>query len=68
MNKEKIRANNVKRRFLLTFFSPEDKYEEREINGFWLIKSYDRKRDRWQVGIYTQESYFNYKGKTKKLI
>lgn len=61
---------NTRKEFLLTFFK-EDKYQEKEVNGFWLVKSKDSSS--WQVGIYTQESFKKYQefkrgnfAKTKK--
>jgi hypothetical protein len=53
--------------FLLTFFNQEtDHYEEKEINGFWIIKQKNNDNDTWQVAIYTKESFNNYKNYGKK--
>ena len=53
--------------FLLTFFSDEPKYQEKEINGFILVKCFNGNNKRWQVAIYTQDSFRNYKEQGKLL-
>lgn len=62
MSKESIQR---KQKFLLTFFN-EDKYQEKEVNGFWLIKQWNKDKGKWQVAIYSKEKYQNYKA--QKLI
>ena len=62
MSKETIKKQQE---FLLTFFD-EDKYQEKEVNGFWLIKQWNGDREKWQVAIYSKKSYLNYKA--RKLI
>ena len=54
-----------KRNFLLTFFD-KDEYSEKEINDYWLIKSWDGNYEKWNVGIYTQETYKDFKQGIKK--
>ena len=54
------KTNYRQQDFLLTFFDKEPKYQEQEVNGFWLIKQYNRNTGDWQVGIFTKESYENY--------
>ena len=50
--------NDARQLFLLTFFNqPEEKYEAKELNGFWLVKQFNGNSKEWQVAIYTQESY-----------
>ena len=51
----KQRLNQQRQNFLLTFFD-EDKYCEKEINGFWLVKNWNGNKKIWQVSIYTKES------------
>ncbi len=57
----KKRLLNEKRLFLLTFFDKEEYYKEKEVNGWWLIKQWDGDRKNWQVAIYSQQSFNNYK-------
>lgn len=57
----KKEKDKTKREFLLTFFADYDEYQEMEVNGFWLIKSWNGGAKFWQVGIYTKESYKAYK-------
>jgi len=62
MKSDKRRREQTKREFLLTFFpQTEDHYEEKELNGFWLVKFFDGTTNRWLVGIYTQDSFKRYK-------
>lgn len=53
-------SNNAKE-FLLTFFTSEEIYQEKEVNGFWLVKCWDGNVNKWHVLIYTNESYRNYR-------
>lgn len=53
--------NKTRREFLLTFFTEYAEYQETEVNGFWLVKSWNGDTKFWQVGIYTAESYKAYK-------
>lgn len=55
---EKIAALNKNRQaFLMTFFNKPDKYEEKEVNGFILIKQFNGDTQVWQVAIYTKEAF-----------
>lgn len=47
--------------FLLSYFSKDSGYEEKEVNGFWLIKQLNKLQNMWNVAIYTKESYSNKK-------
>jgi|694.fasta_scaffold00232_29 hypothetical protein len=47
--------------FLLSFFSKPDKFEEKKVNDFWLIKQFDRTVNAWNVAIYTEEKYLKRK-------
>ena len=57
MNSNKKLHNKTRHAFLLTFFPPDEKYCEKEINGFILIKQYNSSNQEWEVAIYTKESY-----------
>ena len=48
---------------LLQEFSHQDidHYEERQVGSEWFIKSWNRGTGRWQVSIYSNESYRRYK-------
>ena len=58
---EKQIKRDTRREFLLTYFD-KDEYQEKEVNGYWLVKSFNKGSNFWQVGIYTKESFKNYKG------
>ena len=53
--------------FLLSFFNdqqrkvPRDFYEERYERGFWLVKQWNGDNQKWQVAVFTEESFNNYK-------
>lgn len=53
--------NRIRHRFLLTFFDPDEKYQEKEINGFHLIKQFNSRYLTWEVAIYTKEAYLKRK-------
>jgi uncharacterized protein YjfI (DUF2170 family) len=62
MNKkeQKIKRRGTRQLFLSTFFPQEtDHYEVKEVNGFILVKQYNRPIDKWDIAIYTKESYKN---------
>ena len=52
--------NRIRQSFLLTFFD-KDEYQEKAVNGYWLIKSINGDSKKWQVAIFTQKSFNNYK-------
>ena len=59
-DKEKQKKNNATRHaFLLTFFSEGEHYDEVLIHGYTLIKQWNGATKRWEVAIYTPESYEN---------
>lgn len=62
-NKKKNKYNRIN--FLKTFFEEEEGYEEKKVNGFWLIKCWDGNYKQWRVNIYDKESYKNYKDNKK---
>ncbi len=57
----KLAKRNNKKGFLLTFFDKEEGYEEKEVNGFWLIKHWNGDSQSWTVDIFSAEGYKNYK-------
>lgn len=57
MKRDKKKFSNTRQDFLLTFFSKEDKYEQKEINGFILCKFHDNNNHKWEVAIYTRENW-----------
>jgi len=61
MKKSEGYYKETKRAFLLSFFEEESGYCEKQINGFWLIKSWNGDGNFWQVSIFTPESYERYK-------
>lgn len=68
MSKSKKYYRETRQEFLLSFFEEdlEDRYSEKQVNGFWLIKQWNGDKKYWQVAIYSQESYDNYQtGKEK---
>jgi len=58
---EKKERNRIRQQFLLSFFENEPKYQEQNINGFWLIKQFNGNTEKWQVGIYTEDTFKRYK-------
>lgn len=60
-NKERSKQeSNARQRFLLSFFS-NDGYEEKEVNGFWLVKQWNGATETWQVAIFSKDSFKGYK-------
>lgn len=43
--------------FLLTFFSPPHKPEHKELNGFILNKYFSNASMKWEVSVYTTETW-----------
>ncbi len=46
--------------FYLSFFDNKQGYEEKYINGFWLVKQWNPERRHHQVSLYTEESFKRY--------
>lgn len=61
MSKKQNRIN--RQNGLLQEFSHQEKdyYEERKIGNEWYIKSWNGGTHRWQVSIYSEQSYSRYK-------
>lgn len=51
--------------FLLTFFDEEPNYRIKEVNGFTLVKSFNGNSKKWQVSIFSKESFGNYQSQEK---
>jgi len=55
-------TENINRQlFLLSFFDKKEGYEEKEANGYWLIKQFNRRQEKWQVAIYSKVAYLKRK-------
>jgi hypothetical protein len=49
------------KKFLMSFFTNKEGYEEKKVNNHWLIKQWDGNHDKWVVFLYPEDSYRNYK-------
>ena len=47
----------TRQKFLLSFFDSRECYQTKEINGFVLAKYFSNNTHRWEVMVYTPESY-----------
>jgi len=70
MSKTKQELTKTKREFLLTFFKDKfgdvaPEYDEKEVNGFWLVKSWNGTSNFYQVAIFSKESFKKYKSYRK---
>lgn len=63
MGKDKVTANQNRQKFLLTFFTGEG-YEEKEVNGWYLVKHWNGNNESFEVAIYSKASYDAMKGYT----
>ncbi len=59
MNNSSYRRNKTTRDFLLSFFTPEERYSEKEVNGFILIKQFSNFV--WNVAIFSKNAYLKRK-------
>ncbi len=57
----------IRREFLLTFFDGKHEYQEKEVNGFYLIKQFSAKLLDWEVAIYTKQSYQKKKANKERI-
>lgn len=55
--KPKQIANKRRHAFLLTFFSPESTYQVVMINGYVLVKQFNKSNTSWEVAIHTKEGW-----------
>lgn len=54
----KSKSNQTRHAFLLTFFDQvSDHYEVKHVNGFWLVKQWNKSTQSWEVAIYTPDSF-----------
>ena len=58
---EKSRKSEARNDFYLSFFDDKKEYEEKEINGFWLVRTFNPVTNKCQVMLYTRESFKAYK-------
>lgn len=67
---QKLR-NRTRHEFLLTFFDKSAEYQEQEVNGYHLIKQFNRVEKSWDVAVYSKAAYEKrkvYQGRMKDLI
>ncbi len=57
--KERLKDNH--RQFLLSFFDDSHGYKEVQVNGFWLVRSFNPKTQKHQVALYTDDAFKSYK-------
>jgi len=55
--KTKQQRKQTRQQFLLTFFDKPDCYEEKEVNGFYLVRQFNKSANQWNVAIFDKESY-----------
>jgi hypothetical protein len=55
------RNNQTRQDFLHTFFDGTVGYEEKQVNGYWLVKHLVAGGPRTEVAIYSPEKYKTYK-------
>ncbi len=66
ISKKNLWYEKIRQEFLLSFFNSTNEYEEKEINGFILIKQFNAKSLNWEVAIYTQKSYLKRKSHNER--
>jgi hypothetical protein len=58
MSSQNQKYNQTRHQFLLTLFPNNEKqYAVLHMNGFVLVRQFSGNTHRWEVAIYTQESY-----------
>jgi hypothetical protein len=60
-NMSKYKLNNNHNDFLMTYFKEKEGYEELNVNGWWLVKTYDGNKKKDIVNVFSAQSYANYK-------
>ena len=60
MSSKNKQANQNRQQFLLTFFG-DSEYEEKEVNGFWLVKHRNGVTGDSQVAIMSPDAFKSYK-------
>jgi hypothetical protein len=63
--KNKKKYTQTRQGFLLTFFEDRGQ-EDKQVNGFWLVKHWNGNSNTWEVAIYTEEAYRNYSSVSNK--
>ena len=53
----KQKSQRQRHNFLLTFFNNEPKFQIRDVNGFVLAKYHNKAANKWEVAIYTEDSW-----------
>lgn len=53
--------NATRHDFLHTFFPIPNRYAEIQVNGYWLVNQFNSGNQRWEVAIFTEESFINRK-------
>lgn len=61
MGEYKQKMSKQRHSFLLTFFDNTTIYEEKQVNGFWLVKHLNGNTNTLEVNIYTPDSFKVYK-------
>ena len=60
MKQKKGKHSKTRQGFLLTFFEDEC-YQEKEVNGYWLVKRQSGNTGEWEVAIYEKEAFEKHK-------
>ena len=60
MGKQSKINNHTRQEFLATFFDQHSHYEEKEVNGFWLVQQMAN-GETPIIAIYPQEKFKSYK-------
>ena len=60
MTKKKKKQNQEKQLELLKNFEG-DFYQEKRVGNVWLVKMWNGSNKKWQVAVYSLESYKRYK-------
>lgn len=59
---KKKRLTEERHNFYLTFFNGDSKKEQvKEVNGFFLVRSYNPLTEQYQCSLYSKSSYLKYK-------
>lgn len=59
--------NKIRHQFLLAYFDGVNEYQEKEVNGFILIKQFNAKLMDWEVAIYTKEAFAKRKSHKQRI-
>lgn len=61
MSKNKNNLGKIKRDarrdFLMLFMTGTEGYSEQEVRGFYLVRYFDSSNKRWNVAVYSPESF-----------